>query len=599
MISVLEKYIKEDELDHEEWEAIQSAKSTFVDTAAHIIGLLAESFLEREVAFVLTDENGVLLWYQGFPQCENPVVPKQDLCGRRVCESVCGTTAIGLALKTQKAARVKGTEHESTSLSCFAAPIFDGEGKLLGAVGLSLKNTGIESCALAMVGAIAKAIENEIALKHSNWVLSESNKQIHATLSAVSDGVVYVEGDKILRINKTMSEFLGKPESEVIYRRIGEGIITFPGIEESLKKLDVDNDVEIMITGAERNYDCLLNVQTLPDAGDGYVLCFTRTDEIKKLARKINKYSAYLTFDEIIGKSFSIREALTLAKKVSNYNYRIMIEGESGTGKEMFARAIHNSSPRRHKPFITFDCGAMPHELFEKELFGFDSTDFIAPRFEEEHGKLELANGGTLYLDDITNMPMDIQAKLFLILQEEKITRPGEKHPIPLDVRIVAASSRNVEREVRDGNFRSDLFYRLNVVLIRIPPLRERREDISLLVRYFLNKARPHEDIDIEKKAMAVLERYQWPGNVRELHNAVERALMMCEGNTIRKEDFALNILDVSENDTGAGEICSLNEHMKEYVIRVLEQKKGNISEAARVLNVSRATVYNILNRNS
>jgi sigma-54 dependent transcriptional regulator, acetoin dehydrogenase operon transcriptional activator AcoR len=433
--------------------------------------------------------------------------------------------------------------------------------------------------------------------EYMNQVLLEYNNQLAATLSAVSDGVVYVKNERIIQINKTMSDFIGRPESEVINMKVGDAIMGFPSIEESLKRIDEDNHVEIMITGAMQNYNCLLTYQSIDEQATSYVLIFTRTEEIQMLARKINKYSAFFTFDHIIGKSFKIREVVALARKASLFNYKVIIEGESGVGKEMFAQAIHNNSPRKNKPFIAVDCGAVPHELLESELFGYEENPFFGVRREVRPGKFELANGGTIFLDAISNMPMEIQAKMLRVLQDEKITRVGSNASIPLDVRVIAASASSLEREVRNGNFREDLFYRLNVVFIKIPPLLERKEDIHALIDHFLKKSEMNGKLTIDKKALDILERYSWPGNVRQLHNAVERAIMMCDGNCIKREHFSLDILGAGEETSlNSDEIKTLDEVIHKYVKRILDYTGGNISETARILNISRSTIYNYLN---
>ena len=585
-------------ISESDWNDLRDANRAVIDATEKFAAMLGDLLTEQGVQISITDAQGRLLYYHNFDQsaAENELFSPGD----SLSEESCGTTAVGLAIKYKKPFQVVGAEHYRKALhhlACFSEPVMDEGKNLAGILTVSCKCGWLAGWIPAVAASAAKAIGNEVALHRINQTLEENNRQMAATLSVVSDGVVYVKSDRILKINKTMSDFLGKPEEEIVNQRVCDGIIAFPDIEESLKKFDIDNNVEIMIMGAEHNYDCLMNVQPISGIEDSYIMNFTRTDKIQRLARKINKYNAYFTFDDIIGKSFQIKEAITLAKKASNYNYKIIIEGESGTGKEIFAQAIHNSSPRRHKPFITFDCGAVPHELFERELLGYSSADFLHPGYEGKPGKLELANGGTLFLDDVANMPMEVQAKMLRILQEEKMVRRGDGGQIPLDVRIIAASNTNLEKEVRNGNFRGDLFYRLNVVFIRIPPLRERREDIALLAHYFLKKIRPGDMLEIDKKAMNMLERYHWPGNVRELHHAVERASMMCEADKIQKEDFALNILDVTGNEPGRAEMNSLNDQVKNYVIQMLQHTNGNISEAARILNVSRATIYSILNR--
>jgi transcriptional regulator of acetoin/glycerol metabolism len=587
----------------EEYIENENANREFLDVAGIFVDMLFDSLNGSDCIVSITDSHGVILksWASAVLDISSdgntsyePLLP-----GTRLSEEYYGLTAIGQVVKNKKPCQVIGAEHQANIFrgrACFAAPVLSKDQNLAGIFCISCKCELVDRYLLAVAASTAKAIEKEMVIRKISRELIENSNQTETALSAVSDGVVYAKDDRIIQINKAMSEFLGRPIKEVTGQMVSDIIITFPSIEEAMNRTNSDSYVEIMITGTERNYNCLLNIRPIEDAENGYVMVFTRTDEIQMLARKINRHNAFFTFEDIKGNSFGIKEAITLAKKASEYNFRIIIEGESGTGKEMFAQAIHNNSARKHKPFIAFDCGATPHQLVEGELFGYARTDILQSGHTEKPGKFELANGGTLFIDDITNMPMEVQAKMLRILQEEKIIRIGGTEQIPLDVRIIAASNANLDREVKNGNFRRDLFYRLNVVFIRIPPLRERKEDIPVFIDYFLNKSDTGNEIAIEKKAMGMLESYHWPGNVRELHNAVERAAMVCEGSRIKKEDFALNIMDPTESGLGKSDLKTMDEQMKNYAIRVLDYTGGNISEASRILDISRVTIYKILN---
>ena len=583
----------------EELNCLKDANRAMLDATGTFFNTLPDALDEADFQIVVTDHNGVVL--ERYINKEKSGL-KQAFTreGVDLSERVSGTTAVGLAIYYKTPFYSRGDEHYNKALrswSCYAAPVFDADHNLLGVISAESKSSPENHYALAMIGATAIAIENEIAFKNINRSLSESNNQLEATLSAVSDGVVYVKDNRIVQINSTMSQFIGKNEEEVIGAKVGEAIIAFPGIEECLRRIETDNLVEVMITGVNQNYNCLLAVQPVDEMEMSYVMIFTQTEEIRMLAIKLNKFNAYFTFEDIIGKSLKLREAVKIARKAASYNFKIILEGECGTGKEMFAQAIHNASSKKSKPFIAVDCAAIPHELIEEELFGSEENLFSKVIREKKTGKFELANGGTIFLDAINSLPMDIQAKLLRVLQEEKLVRVGGTTPIPLDARVIVASNTSLEHEVKNGNFRKDLFYRLNVVFIKIPSLRERREDILPLVDHFLKKGEIKQEYSIDKKAMDMLERYSWPGNVRQLHNAVERAIMMCEGNVINKEHFSLDILSGTDRvylDSNE-EIGTLDDVIRSYVMKVLDYAGGNISEASRLLNISRSTIYNYL----
>ncbi len=304
----------------------------------------------------------------------------------------------------------------------------------------------------------------------------------------------------------------------------------------------------------------------------------------------------------IIGKSRGISEVAQKVQKVAPGKTTVLLLGESGTGKELFARAIHNLSPRSQDPFVPINCAAIPRELLESELFGHEKGSFTGAEARKV-GKFELADSGTVFLDEIAEMDLSLQAKLLRVLQEEEIERVGGVKSIKIDLRIVAASNKDLEKAVEEKSFREDLFYRLNVFPITIPPLRDRKEDIPLLTEYFINKyCRELKTTvkDISKDALVILMNYPWKGNVRELENCIERAVILCDGNTITPEHIALNQQAAFENSLRNIPLeCSLEETSKEAIriaetrriMDALRETKGNKSRASELLRVSYKTL--------
>ncbi|KPL09906.1 hypothetical protein AMJ71_05165 [candidate division TA06 bacterium SM1_40] len=295
----------------------------------------------------------------------------------------------------------------------------------------------------------------------------------------------------------------------------------------------------------------------------------------------------------LIGKGKAMEEIDALVKKVGPTDSTVLIYGESGTGKELVARALHRNSPRSPRPFVVVDCGSLVESLFESELFGHTKGSFTGAT-TTKYGRFEVANGGTIFFDEIGNISLSVQAKLLRAIQEREIVRVGSTQVLRVDVRIIAATNRDLASTVRTGSFREDLFYRLSVVPIELPPLRERKEDIPLLADYFLkmyNRERKKNILGITDEAMERLARYEWPGNVRELENAIERAVVLAEGDVIEPKDLLYYGLRVDREDDGAPEQKTLADVEREHIERTLTAFEGHKGRTAEALNIDRKTL--------
>lgn len=303
----------------------------------------------------------------------------------------------------------------------------------------------------------------------------------------------------------------------------------------------------------------------------------------------------------IIGKSARTRQLLRQIGKVAKSDAPVLFRGESGTGKSLVAEIIHGHSPRKDKPFVTINCPAIPEHLLESELFGHEKGSFTGA-VKEKIGKFELANGGTVFLDEIGYLPLELQVKILRVLQGHEFERVGGLRTIRVDVRIIAATNRNLEQAIHDGRFREDLFYRLNVLPLNIPPLRERREDIPLLVDHFLSYYSRKENKRFETISETILNRlveYHWPGNIRELQNVIERAVVLGKGPILRLADFTINPAPSAATapPQEMESITTLKDMEYKALVRALEQSGGNISKTARLLGVGRDTVYRRLRK--
>ena len=323
----------------------------------------------------------------------------------------------------------------------------------------------------------------------------------------------------------------------------------------------------------------------------------------KKLTKYQNEvrsiYRAKYSFDQILGKSPVIQKLKCYAKRLARNDADILITGESGTGKELWAHAIHNESPRADYPFITVNCGAIPENLLESELFGYEEGAFTGAKKGGKMGKFQLAEGGTLFLDEIGDMPLLMQVKILRALQEREVERIGANGPEKVNVRIIAATNRDLEKMVREGTFREDLFYRLNVLTLQLPPLRQHPEDIPLLVQNFLTQYcnRTGEYKKIASEVIDIFYSYSWPGNIRELKALIERILVCSDMEVITKDDLPLNIcLGIRECKYNEDPHSTLNKALeeteRELIKKALEMAHESKSEAARILGISRTRLY-------
>jgi DNA-binding NtrC family response regulator len=313
--------------------------------------------------------------------------------------------------------------------------------------------------------------------------------------------------------------------------------------------------------------------------------------QIKKENVRLRESLEEVQAVDLVGQSPGMRKVLEMIHTVAPADTTVLITGESGTGKELVARAIHNLSPRRFMPLVVIHCGALTETLLESELFGHEKGAFTGAQYRKK-GKFEVAEGGTVFLDEISDISLKTQTDLLRVLQEKEITRVGGTQPLQVDFRAVAATNKNLEALVKEGTFRPDLYYRLNVFEIRVPPLRERKEDIPLLAEHFLRKyarAMNKRFTGVSKSALDLMMHYDWPGNVRELENAIERALVIGREPEIQAADFPLQFAQASPASGG----LTLEDVERMHILKVLEDCGWNQSMAARILRIDRVTLYN------
>ena len=357
----------------------------------------------------------------------------------------------------------------------------------------------------------------------------------------------------------------------------------------------IESAVEAMRAGA-------FHYVTKPFRNEEILIQIKRALEQKRLEQEVQRLRtevrAHYRFQNIIGQSVAMQKILETVAQVSDLPANILIEGESGTGKELIARAIHANSSRATGPFIAVNCAAIPETLLESELFGYVRGAFTDAR-KDRSGLFREANGGTLFLDEIGELPVTLQTKLLRVLEDKEVRPLGANQGEKVDTRVLSASNRNLEELVRSDKFRQDLYYRLNVIRIELPPLRHRGDDVPLLVRHFVEKfaaGAKHQVDGIDADALAALKNYDWPGNIRELEHMIERAVLLGKGSRIGLQDLPANVVGDGESSVVLAQALTrqltLRDLEREYVAKVLDATNGNKTEAAKILGVDRTTLY-------
>jgi PAS domain S-box-containing protein len=443
--------------------------------------------------------------------------------------------------------------------------------------------------------------------------LHQQIEMFELILDSIYNGIMVTDVDGfVTHFNKPYGQFLGLNPVEQIGKHCTE-------VVENTRMHIVAQTGKPEINQSHRIKGQSMVVQRIPIWKDGKVIAvfgqvmFKDVKDVSKLAGElslleskvklyeeelINLRSTHYTVNSIIGKSRTITNLKGEALKAAANQFPVLISGESGTGKELFAQAIHHASPRRIHPFVRINCAAIPRDLLESELFGYDKGAFTGAGAEGKPGKFELARHGTVFLDEVADLPIEMQPKLLRAIEDKEFERVGGTQIIQSDFRVISATNQNLEEMLSENRFRKDLFYRLNVIPLRIPPLRERRSDILPLTHHFLNQMAREAtlpEIKLEKNAEAALKSYDWPGNVRELSNVLERAMSAIEGDTIHLCDLPFFLQGRRKNSTKSNQtsIKAVQARAEREAIRyALEENNYNKAQAAKLLGIHRTLLY-------
>ena len=509
-----------------------------------------------------------------------------------------GTNAIGVCLDEGKPIQITGAEHYNIHFhpwTCSSAPIRDRNGKLLGVITLSGSSIGRHKHTLALVTAAAETIESQLRERELIEEKLRLSSMLNLVFNSISEGVIAVDtGLSITHINKRAAEMLAVEAEDATGKNLKGEFQPDPTLLHAFKKKDYFTGVEIGFTTPLGQKSFMCSVDPVRDSSGhaiGAILSLAEKRQVISIAKRIGGNYAKYSFSDIKGKDPELARQVHLAGIAAKTNSRVLIIGESGTGKELFAQAIHSESGRSSEPFVAISCATIPRDLIESELFGYRGGAFTGARREGQVGKFELANRGTLFLDEVNALPLDLQAKLLRVLQQNEILRLGDTRPIPIDVRVLAASNCDLMQEVEHGGFRTDLYYRLNVVEIIIPPLRSRMGDLELLADHIMTRLSREMGVlkhAISEEALEVLKGHHWPGNVRELENCIERAFLLAQGGRIEK----IHIPAFKRSAATYGGSDPLNHTFRRAIESALLDARGNVSKAAKRLQIARSTLY-------
>ena len=539
------------------------------------------------------DQDGYILHLDGSDEPKLKSASRQFAPGYRWTEKDVGTTATSLCLHLQVSIQLQISDHFCRLAQGFtssAAPIFGHQGTLEGVLAVFGDQKLVHPHTLIMITSAARSIERHMRLLRRNKEMSFYIGFLDSVIESSGTGLLTLDKKlRIRKVNKQGKSILQSDELE------GKSISTLGNINIDLKSIQKDphrwKNKECHIQDGNKDIHFFYSAQPVISKEKkllGAVLDFAEFSNIRTLINKISGAKPFFTFDSLLGKSPAFLTAIELAKRASQSQSTILLLGETGTGKELFAQAIHNGSQGTDKPFVPINCGAIPGELLESELFGYGEGAFTGALKGGRPGKFALATGGTILLDEIGDMPHDMQVKLLRVLQTGEIQPIGASRVVQTDARIIASTHVDLPKAVLQKRFRQDLYYRLNILQIRIPPLRERGAgDIRILANYFLKKN--NSEFHFTPDACKALTIYNWPGNVRELENTIQRALHVCNSKEITAEDLGLSDPSPGINVAFPGTIQEMERKM---ISAMLEETQSNMADSARRLGISRATLY-------
>ncbi|WP_257351061.1 sigma-54-dependent Fis family transcriptional regulator [Pseudalkalibacillus decolorationis] len=506
---------------------------------------------------------------------------------------------------------LKGETEEIAEICC---PI-GFQGKAIGVIGLIAftQNQHInliehQDQMLTFLYRMAELLATKVSETEAMKQWNITTNKIHTIIESIHEGIIAIDERGILTHCNRTGELILRRKKEKIIGQPLENILPNSPMMDVLKtgKGYVEKEEFYPSNNGQIHFIVTANPIKINNKINGVVSSFRRMSDVRRLAYSLTNHQDSFSLSDIRGECNRLTIVKEQAQQVAKSDSNILITGESGTGKGLFSRAIHFASPRMSGPFILVNCGAIPETLLESELFGYTKGAFTGANREGKIGKFEMADNGTIFLDEIGDLPLHLQVKLLHVIQNKVIERVGSGHPIPVNVRLIAATNKNLEEMVTQGEFRSDLFFRLNVIPLHIPPLRERKTDIPMLMEHFLiehTQKLDKEIVSFSSEVVKIFKNYHWPGNVRELENAVEYAVNMVSDSVIQKENIPHRMIQTKHKKDNS---LSLKTRLLEYegeILREMLKRYGNTvedkSRIASELKISLATLYRKMEENN
>lgn len=585
-----------------ELENLLRQNASFIDISRPFMQNLHKFLAGSGFLVALYDRDGYVLEIIGDENAFNHARRGDFVVGSLWTEESAGNNNIGTVLRLKKPIQIFAAQHyhrffhnETDS----SAPIYNPEGELIGGICLTGHYFRATRDTLGMVIAAALAIENEMQTRKAARELQIAYSFQKTVITSIPEALITVDNKGLVSLINDNAKTLLFPHLNNI---VGQPISKVFGKENArflsiLRNHETLTDAEVRIFTQNAGFDYTLTCNTITDADGksiGKILILNEIKRAKTLVTKMIGAKAKFSFDDICGRNPRFLTTLEQAHVVSQNSSNVLLLGESGTGKDVFAQAIHNAGDRRNGPYVAINCAAIPRDLITSELFGHEEGAYTGSRRGGNQGKFELADGGTIFLDEIAETPLELQAVLLRVIEDKSIIRIGGRRVRPVDVRIIAATNRDIMSEIRKGTFRKDLYYRLNVFSIHMLPLSERPDDIPLLVENFVRKHAQNSKrkaCRLSPQVIAAFQCYNWPGNIRELQNVVERMLNFAPSDELTADLIPEEIRQTSAGAHYPDPVMTSREFERQSIQKMVNGKLKK-AEIARKMGISRPTLY-------
>ena len=585
-----------------ELELVLEKNKTLIEASEMFVNHLYHFVRSSRFTVSLYDKDGYVLNVLQDKKYEALSASYNWVVGAKWTEDIAGNNAAGSTLYYKRPTRIFATQHYCRPYhnhTTSSAPIFSPDGELLGGIVVIGFLYGAHPHTLGMVVAETLAVENELKIKRALAKADKTDKDQKTVISSMPEAIITMDsGGYVSFMNDNAKKMLHintpRIEGELLSNILGSTNFRLLEIIRQSETV-VDREVRIFTKSGVSDYILTANsILSQDGTATGKILFINEIKRAKTLVTKMIGAKAKFHFEDIYGQNPGFLKTIGQARMIAQSNSNVLLLGKSGTGKDIFAQAIHNAGDRREGPYVAINCAAIPRDLIASELFGYMEGAFTGSRKGGNQGKFELADGGTIFLDEIAETPLELQSALLRVIEEKSVMRVGDTRMRPVNVRIISATNRNLREEIAKGAFREDLYYRLNVFSIQLMPLSERQDDIPLLVRQFVKKYestlrkqifRIHDDV------FATFIQYSWPGNIRELQNIIERMMNMAPGNELTIDLIPREIMETKKDPLPPVISQSQEDHERDMIAALLRSRLQK-KEIAEKLNMSRMTLY-------